>query len=347
MRNYFLIIFALIFSSCSGEQSFGDIFIYNNDVYSVGSEEKFGISKPIYSKNGEVFQLESPGESAYAFYIFVSNGTVYVAGIMGTNVAGLMETKPVLWVNGELQVLDEEANFTNIDGIQVIGEGKNAVIYVLGNVDYDDTKGNNDNIVVWKNGERNILRTCMLCDALTITGSRDSVFITGFGNGIVNEWSNHRDSKEFTQKTYPSNISPVSSCYSEGDLYSVGWIEHIGENQVSGVFKNGELLFKTNDAHFEQIQVSKNEIYTAGTMFYQVKSGDEILWENKGMVWKNGTLLYDFSNKYFSSWITKLYFDGTNLYIFGGTQESIDEDRIDRVWKNGTLIESSKCTNCF
>lgn len=329
MKNYLIIICSLIFFSCSGEQKILDIFVSNRDVYSVGYKGETGKEKAIYAKNGEVFELESPGETSFGFYIFVSNETVYVAG--------LMDNKPALWINGKIQILDEDANFTRIDGLHVIGEGEEALIYVLGNVDYDQTKGKNDNIVVWKNGKRIILETCKLCDAFTMTGTSDSVFVTGavhtpnINAGL--EWRNSKISEEFVQKNiYPNRVYLVESFYSDGNLFSIAELE---EYDHYAVFKNGELLYKIQGNHARGLQVSMGEIYTGGSL------------DQKATIWKNGSILYDLSGKYFESGITDLYFDGLDLYIFGFTRESIDGDRIDRVWKNGILIESQECANCL
>jgi hypothetical protein len=105
------------------------LFVSGDDVYVVGNR---GWYEAILWKNGEPQPLSDGSQFAVARSVFVSNGDVYVSGYNG------LENPPVVWKNGEAQLLgggNGEANSIFVS---------NGDVYVTGEIE--------DDAVIWKNG---------------------------------------------------------------------------------------------------------------------------------------------------------------------------------------------------
>lgn len=111
---------------------------------------------------------------------------------------------------------------------------------------------------------------------------------------------------------------------------------------VAKVWKNGETLYTfTNDTEDFQatyIFISGNDVYVAGYVGrFGVENGYRFAGDCVGKVWKNGELLYTFTNTIVNS----IYVSGNDVYVAGCSHDDEWEfptPLTAKVWKNGTLL---------
>jgi hypothetical protein len=155
--------------SLQSELNANALFVSGNDFYVVGYSPVEGASyaRATLWKNGIPTQLETVASVARA--IFVSGNDVYVAGTIGADSG----RRPVLWKNGERQVLGQSRGDASWVPTHVSVWGKD--VYVGGVGAFG---GNNRPAMLWKNGEEKVIPLNKNNTGSWSDGSNFTVFVS-------------------------------------------------------------------------------------------------------------------------------------------------------------------------
>lgn len=129
------------------------VFVYNGDVYVCGYEEDGSGGRRLakYWVNGTEVVLGNDDESSSAYDIWVEDGDVYVVGYedVQNSVVGEYIERPVLWINGERQLLS--GGDPNADGYAKRIFIQDGNVYIVGTTTLSESS-NVNNSSYWVNG---------------------------------------------------------------------------------------------------------------------------------------------------------------------------------------------------
>ncbi|MDR1841791.1 MAG: hypothetical protein LBQ86_07695, partial [Holophagales bacterium] len=271
--------------SAESNADFCSVYVFEGDIYVIGSEYVNNARVAKLWKNNEEFIIGEPG-NAYLSSIFVHEGDVYVAGNM-------MEDQPddqlpisvaMLWKNGN-PIRLSNGNFSAIANSVFVSDGG---VYVAG---YESNENWVYLATLWKNGETIRLNDgASDAEACSVFVSGDNVYVAGW------EYNNENwmDAATLWENAIPirlSNIFYARACavfVSGGYVYAAGF--EINENfkSVATVWKNGEPInFSDGVNHvevsiFDSLFVSGDDVYLAGGTY------NEQNYIYVATLWKNG-----------------------------------------------------------
>ena len=235
------------------------VFVSGNDIYVAGYSTIYGTPNKYVAvlwKNGVCQELFEGGATS----VFVSGRDVYVAG--GSN------SKPVLWVNGEVQTLGSNDGSAN----SVFVSGSDVYVAV-----YDGFPS------LWVNGNGYNLINGYRANSVCVSG--DDVYVVGSEigwdrNTYWSVWKNLEQTKSL------GNLFGVAySVFVHGDdVYIAGSYSPLGYSQAV-YLKTGKEVFLENTVDYSiarSIYVAGNDVYVAGE--YNKKNDKSV----KAVLWKNG-----------------------------------------------------------
>ncbi|MBW8245275.1 hypothetical protein K1F50_20935, partial [Muricauda oceani] len=227
-----------------------DIFVDGDDVYVAGWEKSLNQISTVTAKvwkNGVPTTLSAP---AKAESIFVSDGTVYVAGTTDNG------TKGAIWKNGVLELLPTENEEVTINSI-FIEDNK---VYVVGSDYIDDGLRAKQ----WVDGEVTYLSQTE-SEAKSVFVSDGTVYVVGsegnYPNHKATVWVNG-DKVSGAAPSYATDIFVENE-----DIYTSLWFN--GDSQI---YKNGGLLYdlsSESETFVTSIFVLNGVVYSAGSFYGQ------------------------------------------------------------------------------
>ncbi len=257
-----------------------DIEVVGTDIYVFGQVDPqgSGVRKMSIWKNGVVlFDNVAVNNFSPLRKTMVVNGSdIYLCG--QTYTSSSAPQQPSVWKNGTVTILPYSLTYSYATNIFV--EGSN--VYVLGR-DYNSTQ---ENIVVWKNGVREVLAECEQGQAIFIAGT--DVYVAG----------NDINSKPAYWKNGVKTLLPIPST-SEAEcsgIKVVGTDVYVSGNEsiqngtdIVVYWKNGiKTTLQTASANFNAesygIEIDENNVYVYGYV-ERNSNGDYC-----AAYWKNGTL---------------------------------------------------------
>jgi len=226
-----------------------DIYVDGDDIYVVGFEMDGNIQVAKVWKNGVATTL---AEEAYASSVFVSDGTVYVAGATEDG------TVPVVWKDGIVEVLPSVGFAINgiVNSIYV-SDGK---VYIAGS----DYLGFGTAATLWLDGEATYLSD-NISDAESVFVSDGTVYVAGkeeqYPNNKATIWVNG----DKVSGAAPSDATDVF--VENEDIYVA--LEYNDDFQI---WKNGSLLYDLPKPdwfldNLSSLFVHNNIIYSVGYSF--------------------------------------------------------------------------------
>ena len=284
LHNLFLPLFAA--ALCSGACSDADHDRRPTpspyDIYTAGYKTPSGKSVATVWKNGsELYALTDGTNDAWAYSVFVDNGTVYAAGYeqQGDAIVGK------IWVNGALKYTVAPASGSAYLYSISAADGS---LYVAGSEDENGAL----TAKIWKDGAEayaySVSPAVSQAKAVAVSGSdvyAAGSLRSGLGKQLAVVWKN--DKAHFTLSDGQTDAGATALCRDGRTLYTAGYA---GTQAVVG--KDGSVLYTLTDgsssAQATAVCRSGSALYAAG---YVIDG-----FENEGVVWKNGRELYDLSD---------------------------------------------------
>lgn len=280
-----LVLSALILTSCLNEDSNPEFQTNPTEVYLAGYTTISGDvqrDNAAYWKNNEKVLLPGGLIGSNANSIVAFDKDIYVAGIISDDG---VSNKPVLWENGNLEVLFmpdtiDQNYWVDIERITV----ENNDVYVFGKVyDYHGDYSP----LLWKNGQ--LVHLANLAGKSTTSGtvSNLDIYFSG-GNGYwKNDTFNEVVGASFIEQIYVVDDKIITAGKGSDDLLGY-WIDDAN-------FKSLELPEdKTHirNSGIVDIEIRNGDVFILGVLNYEgFMSGDMYKDEGTNVVlWKNGSI---------------------------------------------------------
>lgn len=281
-HNLFLPLLAAVgLAACSDDNDGAGPRPSGYDIYAAGYRTSSDKAVATVWKNGtELYTLTDGTSDAWAYSVYLSDGTVYTAGYERQG----DKTVAKVWENGALKY--------------TLGDGETSYAYSVfpsGGSVYAAGSGQSDGALtakVWKDGRELYAYSVSpaASQAKSIVVSGGDVYAAGtLSSGITEPlavvWKN--DKAHFTLGDGQTASGANALCLSGRTLYTAG---HLGDRAV--VWRDGELLHTLTDgtSYAEAISICRSggSLYTAG---YRMDG-----FEEEGVVWENGQELFDLSD---------------------------------------------------
>ena len=276
LHNLFLPLFAaaLCSGACSDDDNDSRPKPSGYDIYTAGYKTPSGKSVATVWKNGsELYALTDGTNDAWAYSVFVDNGTVYAAGYeqQGDAIVGK------IWVNGALKYTVAPASGSAYLYSISAADGS---LYVAGSEDVNGAL----TAKIWKDGAEayaySVSPAVSQAKAVAVAGSdvyAAGSLRSGLGKQLAVVWKN--DKAHFTLSDGQTDDGATALCLDGRTLYTAGYA---GTQAV--VWKDGSVLYTLTDgsssAQATAVCRSGSALYAAG---YVIDG-----FENEGVVWKNG-----------------------------------------------------------
>ena len=334
LSSLYLLFAVLLFASCGSKDNdlpndppdeMVEYYEYyeGQNVYAAGFENdaqensvakvwKNGVLQT-FSKNasGMVRASETDGlPYSAATSIYVSGDDVFVAGYEQLTSANGPFVCARLWKNGVLQHLDNR----NLEHVAISVFVSDDDVYVLG---YELTT-THANIIVWKNGEAEMLADVKLLslfdgDVKSFTRIVNSIFVSDGDVYVVGRANN----QAILWKNGVEEILDDGNCaqyvfVSGDDVYVAGYGTSVAGNGGSSakLWKNGNVIDLTNAGNNSRafsVYVFGGDVYVAG----QDGAGD-----GSARLWKNG-IVQDLPDAKDAIMFRSVFVKGNDVYVAG------------------------------
>lgn len=276
LHNLFLPLFAaaLCSGACSDDDNDSRPKPSGYDIYTAGYKTPSGKSVATVWKNGsELYALTDGTNDAWAYSVFVDNGTVYAAGYeqQGDAIVGK------IWVNGAPKYTVAPASGSAYLYSISVADGS---LYVAGSEDVNGAL----TAKIWKDGTEayaySVSPAVSQAKAVAVAGSdvyAAGSLQSGLGKQLAVVWKN--DKAHFTLSDGQTDAGAIALCADGRTLYTAGLRRHTGR-RLEGRRVLYTLTDGSSSAQATAVCRSGSALYAAG---YVIDG-----FENEGVVWKNG-----------------------------------------------------------
>ncbi|WP_295959607.1 hypothetical protein [uncultured Alistipes sp.] len=256
--------------------------VSGGDIYSCGFEDielNTRTAAKVWKNDQTLYTLAEGGAYTSALSLTIANGKIYTSG---RHTLPTGKTVIKVWEN-EKATLTGERNMGS--GYSVAVSGGN--VYVFGGEDNDQNKSV---AKLWKDGN-------LLYDNLS-DGNYDfksgNMVISG-GDVYACGTEKYNTLNAVSMKVWKNNSllydlksdkngNVVGLAVSNGDVYMCGWEDGPNETDMIKVWKNGNLLYELTDgnqlSYPYSIELSGDDVYTAGVSYYSGNHPVSKVWKN-------------------------------------------------------------------